>query len=259
MMKTKWKLSIKNIVVLSVAAAVLLSLTLFLALYKVNNVNVSIATGYGYITAEQVRATVDIEAGDRMVSVASRFKSLWFFLDTKSIEELCLNSYIYADSISCSFDHRDLNITVYECKPLFFASCGNSLLLCDTKGKVLAGEYSSEADYPVYTRNFDSFALGDKLDISEDELRYINRLYSAMENADPGMPVLGRIERFSFQNTGDIILMTGDGITINLGTIDNIEENMFTLRKILLEYLCDGQEGYLDFNAGSNPVFTEYK
>lgn len=258
-MKKNRKLSIKNIVILSVAAALLLSLTLFIALYKVNNVDVFIATEYGYITAEQVRDTVNIRPGERMVSVASRYKSLWFFLDTKSIEELCLDKYIYADRVSCSFDHRNLSITVYESKPLFYASCGNNLLLCDTKGKVLAGEYSPDGVYPIYTRNFENFALGDKLDISQEELRHINRLCSAIENTDPEKDVLGRIERFSFQDTGDIILMTGDGITINLGTMDNIEENMFTLRKILLEYPYEEQKGYLDFTAGPNPVFTKYE
>lgn len=259
MSKIRFKFTIKNIIVLSLVAVLLLAL-LFTGLFlKIGQVNVSIATGYGYITALQVEECVGISDNSRMISVMNRYKSLWFFMDTKDIESKCLSNFIYADSVKCTMEGRDINIVINECLPVVYVACGEMYLLMDSKGKILEAHDEMKLDYPLYGGKIDNFSIGGYATISDAELRTINRIRTAFDNTDLNREVLGRINKFSIQKTGDIIMMTSDGLTINMGAVDNFEENLFTLKEILLEYLCKGQKGYLDFTTGGDPVFTEYK
>ncbi len=259
MNKGGFKLTIKKIIALSMMAVLLLSVTLAALLIRVGQVNVSVSTGYGYVVPSQVEEVLGITPGERLLAVMNRYKSLWFFMDTRDLEQKCLSNFVYADSVQCSMDGLNMNVVVQECQPMVYMACGEVYMLVDTKGKVLAVEDSMSQQYPLYGGSVTSFTLGSYLDVTEQELRIINRISTAVDNTDRDREVLGRINQISIQISGDIILMTSDGITVNVGPVDNIEENLFTLKEILLEYLNKGQKGYLDFTAGTNPVFTEYK
>lgn len=259
MKKLNFKFTVKNIIVLSLVAVLLLTLLLTGLLLKIGHVNVTISTGYGYITTSQVEQCLGIEDNSRLLTVMNKYKSLWFFMDTKDLESKCLENFIYADSVKCTVDGKDINIVVNECLPVVYVACGEMYLLMDSKGKILEAHDEMKLDYPLYGGKVDNFSLGGYIQIAESELKTINRIRTAFDNTDLHREVLGRINKFSIQKTGDIIMMTSDGITINMGPVDDIEENLFTLKEILVEYLCKDQVGYLDFTTGGDPVFTEYK
>lgn len=258
MKRPKFRLSAKKIVCL-VVAVLGLAAGISFALMPIEGFNVSVATDYGYVTAMQVEEKIGIESGDKFISIMSRYKSMWFFFDTKDIEDVCLENFVYIDSVQCTVDGRDINVVVHECKPLIYVPCGETMLLVDQTGKVLKVEDVRSQAYPVYGSKVDSFSIGKIVSVPESELRILNRISTAMDNTDANREVFYRIDKISIQNTGDIIMMTSDGVTINLGSLDNMEENLFTLKKILIEYLNDGQVGFLDFTTGDDPVFTEYK
>ncbi len=246
--------------VIPAVTAILVAAAVIIALVdRVGQVRVNIPTGYGYVSEGDIREVIDICEGDRMVSLCARYRSLLLLRDTNDIERRIMNSNHFVESAGCRFEGNDLYITVTEAKPVFYILFGDSYLLCGADAKVLACQDSAEGGFPVYQGEVESFTLGQKVSLDEGKLRTIIRICEIFEAADADRSIRGRLLGFSIRSLGDIILFTEGDITVNLGRIEDLQDNMFTLHKILSDYLNQDQRGYLDFTLGDSPVFKPYK
>ena len=233
------KVSFKIFIGIGVISAILIGIMICPYFY-IKNIDV---TGNGIVSRDDILEVLELNSGDT---------NLYAFNSFSGESKLLKNPYIKSVDFSRVFPDT-LEIKIVERKPCGYIPYMNTFLFMDDEGRILDAKSSYTQPLPVvYGLNFNSFTLGEKLNVEPTEkLNVVVELSKLMDR----YKIIENVVKVDVSKTEDIHLYVNK-VDVVLGEFNDVNWKIGALSEIIKK-LSPDDKGILDISSSQKtPAFT---
>ncbi len=234
------KVSIK--IFLGICAAALIIMGIMLCPYfYIKTINI---TGNGIVSRDEILKILELSESNKT--------NLYAFNSYAGKEKLFKNPYIKSVEFTRTFPDT-LEISIIERKPCGYIPYTNTFLFMDDEGRILDSKSSYTTPLPVvYGLDFDTFTLGEKLNVEQPEkLNIVVELSKLMKT----YKIINDVVRVNVLNPDEIHLYVNK-VDVVLGEFTDVNWKIGALSEIIKK-LSPDDKGTLDITSpDKTPAFT---